>query len=303
MKYIRTLLMLSMLFLVLSLFFYFFHSPPAGETQSADQRAVISVLDGGEVISMPLSEYLSGVVAAEMPAEFEPEALKAQAVAARTYVLAVKRHDQARVCTDSSCCMAYMQADEMKELWGDDYEKNIAKIRAAVEATDGQYLSYQGAPIQAVFHASSNGSTENSGALWSALPYLISVETPESAETDARLLSTVSLSPEDLAAALDLHTLQPPEEWLEAVRRDDAGRVKGVLLCGQAYTGQYLRQSLGLKSTDFTLEWTGDLFLFTVAGNGHGIGMSQYGANLFAQQGWDYADILAHYYPETALAG
>ena len=301
MKPIGKLLLISFLFLLLCLVFYVFDTPLTADALSEDQRAVVIILDDGELIPMTLAEYLPGVLAAEIPASFEEEALKAQAVAARTYVLSAKHHAQARVCTDSTCCLAFQDENAMKAAWGSDFEANYAKLCGAVAATDGQYLAYGSEPIQAVFHASSGGRTENSDALWSALPYLVSVETPETAATVPGLISTVTLPPDELADTLGFEAVGEPSQWLQDIRIDDAGRVKGILLCGQAYTGPYLRQTLGLLSTDFALEWDGTSFVFTVTGHGHGVGMSQYGANLLAADGWTYKDILSHYYPGTIL--
>ena len=302
MKSIRRLILISAVFALLCLFFYLFGTPSKSKTTGIDSAATLEILDGESVITMTLADYLPGVLAGEVPASFEAEALKAQAVAARTYVLASHKHENARVCTDSQCCLAYRDIPSMKSLWGEKYDEYATRIHAAVADTDGEYLRYEGEPIQAVFHASSAGNTEDSAALWSSLPYLVSVSTPETAETVPGLTTTVTMSPEVLAHALSLDPKTSPEAWLEGIRLDDAGRVKGLLLCGQAFTGPYIRTTLDLRSTDFTLEWTGTEFRFTVMGNGHGIGMSQYGANLLAASGWSYRDILAHYYPGTALA-
>lgn len=298
MKHIRKLLLITLLFLSLCLIFSILGGT---ETPGLDASAQLSVLHNGEVMSLSLREYLRGVVAAEMPVSFGPEALKAQAVAARTYVLAAARHENARVCTDSACCLAWCGTDALQSAWGDDFEKNLAAVESAVAATDGEYLRYDSEPIQAVFHASSGGATENSGAIWSDLPYLQSVSTPETAESVPGLVTTVTVPADILAGTLALDTDDDPAQWLEAIRKNDAGRVKGVLLGGKAFTGTYLRRAFGLRSTDFDLVWDGENFLFTVTGHGHGVGLSQYGAKLLAADGWTYRQILAHYYPGTEL--
>ena len=300
MKHVRKLLLITILFLALCLVFFL---SGGTETSDLDASARLSVLHGGEVMTLSLAEYLRGVVAAEMPVSFGPEALKAQAVAARTYILASARHENARVCTDSACCLAWCDTDALRAAWGDSFEENLAAVDAAVAATDGEYLVYDSAPIQAVFHASSGGVTEDSGAVWSALPYLQSVSTPETAESVPGLVTTVTVPADVLADALGLDATESPARWLEAIRRNDAGRVKGVLLCGKAFTGSRIRRAFGLRSTDFDLVWDGENFVFTVTGHGHGVGLSQYGAKLLAADGWTYRDILAHYYPGTELVG
>lgn len=285
--------------------------PPPTPCVRAESPARLSVLIGDEIAELDTADYLTGVVAAEMPAAFEPEALKAQAVAARTYAMycaSLSKHGAAQVCTDSACCQAYLGRDAMRERWGAEYERYYEKIRAAVEATAGEYLEYEGAPVLAVFHSSSAGYTEASGAVWGGeRPYLVSVESPESADTVPGYISSVEL------AALDfrdtLLSLRPQadfsggaEGWIGECRRDDSGRVESIVLGGAEFGGTELRAAFKLRSTAFTLEYTpGGVFLFTVTGYGHGVGMSQYGANLMAQRGCDYAQILSHYYPGAAL--
>ena len=171
--------------------------------------------------------------------------------------------------------------------------------------TDGQYLVWAESPALTVFHAASAGRTEDGAALGVARPYLVSVETPETEETARGLLSTVEVTASDFAAAV--RTLLPdadlsgaPEGWLGPVALDAAGRVQALTVGGQSLSGLAARQLFSLRSTAFTLDYDGD-FLFTVTGFGHGVGMSQYGANVLAEEGADYREILAHYYPGTRL--
>ena len=285
-------------------------APPITAAARAESPARLSVLIGDEAAELDTADYLTGVVAAEMPAAFEPEALKAQAVAARTYAMycaAQAKHGAAQVCTDSGCCQAYLGREAMRERWGAEYERYYEKIRAAVEATAGEYLEYEGAPVLAVFHSSSVGRTEDSGAVWGgARPYLVSVDSPESADTVPGYVSSVELSALDFRDTL--LAMRPQADfsggaasWIGECRRDESGRVESLALGGAEFSGTELRAVFKLRSTAFTLEYTGDAFLFTVTGYGHGVGMSQYGANLMAQQGYDYAQILAHYYPGAVL--
>ena len=285
---------------------------PAGIAAAAAAEELsgsITVLHGGAAEEMDTADYLTGVVAAEMPACFAPEALKAQAVAARTYVMycaQAGKHDTAQVCTDSGCCQAWLSTDELRERWGKDYGTYYDKVRAAVSATAGEYLAYGGAPVFAAFHSSSAGATEDSGAVWNALPYLISVSSPENAESVPGYVSTLELSRLDFRDSLlsvrpDADLSTEPEKWLGELRRDASGRVETAVIGGKEFAGTELRSLFGLRSTAFTLEYDGELFRFTVTGYGHGVGMSQYGANVMAAGGADYAQILAHYYPGTEL--
>lgn len=290
------------IFGALTILFRSFMTTPA--EAAYDSRTVLTVLMDGDPVQMTMAEYLPRAVAAEMPVSFGAEALKAQAVAARSYVLAAHRHDDADVCTDSGCCLAYKTDDELRAFWGDDYDVNMAAVTAAVAATDGQILTYGGSVIQAVFHASSAGSTEDSAAVWSAQPYLVTVSSPETEETVPDLVSTAVFPPAALAARLGLAADTDPDTWLEGAEEDDAGRVRTLRLAGQTFSGSYVRSALGLTSTDFLVRYDGDenVFVFTAAGKGHGVGMSQVGAKLLAADGWTFDAILTHYYPGTELS-
>ena len=278
--------------------------PP--ETPKDDAETVLTVLTDGELRETTMADYLIGVVAAEMPASFEPEALKAQAVAARTYILdraahPVEAHRDAAVCADPGCCCAHVTDDEMRENWGRDYRKNLRRIRTAVRETDGQVLTYEGAPIRAVFHSSSGGQTEASAALWGAVPYLVSVSSPETAETVPGFETTVTVSAQDAQKALEVELSDDPAQWLGETVRDGADRVETIMIGGKTLSGAEARSLFSLRSTNFTAEVVDGNLVFHVIGSGHGVGMSQYGANVMAQQGSGYQEILAHYYPGTVL--
>ena len=281
--------------------------PPVPAEQAAPER--LRVKCGNEVYDVDMEEYLVGVVAAEMPAYFEPEALKAQAVAARTYAMycaRTGRHSDADVCTDFACCQAWHSPDTLRQNWGDSYEEHYAAVSAAVAATAGEYLSYEGEPVFAAFHASSCGATEDCGAIWNPLPYLVSVSSPETADTVPGYVSQLELSPLDFRDTL-LYAYPYADftgeesSWVGEIIRDDSGRVSSACLGGVDISGTELRSLFSLRSTAFTLDYTGTSFLFTVTGHGHGVGMSQHGANLMAARGSDYTQILAHYYQGTAL--
>ena len=285
--------------------FYRRHYLP--EQLSAQSVSVLT--DTGER-NLGMTEYLSGVVAAEMPASFESEALKAQAVAARSYAmycLQSGKHSGGRVCTDPGCCQAYCSDSQLRQRWGTSYEKYSRKILEAVRATEGEYLSFQGAPAQAVFHSSSAPVTECSENVWSHVPYLVSVTTPERAENVPEYISYVNISPEEMkSSVLSTHpeAVFPEDiaQWLGEICRDSSGRVESAVLGGADLSGQEMRRLFHLRSTAFELKNENGEFLFTVVGFGHGVGMSQYGANVMAQTGADYASILAHYYPGTTLS-
>ena len=278
---------------------------------ASDGETALTVRSGGEMVETTMADWLPGVVAAEMPASFEPEALKAQAVAARTFLLQHRQnrpenHPEADVCDDPACCCAHRDEKALRESWGGDAGKNLRRIRAAVTETDGQILTYGGEPILAAFHASSAGKTEDSAALWGAVPYLVSVSTPETAGDVPNFVSEVTVSPEELKTAIlaerpEAVFPEDPAQWLGKAEPDGSGRVGTIAVAGETFSGAALRRILNLRSAAFTAEYADGCFTFTVSGHGHGVGMSQYGANVMARQGSDYTEILAHYYPGTIL--
>lgn len=288
---------------------------PAAQTDHGrsiiDSDISLHVLDGGEVREMSMAEYLPLTLAAEMPAAFDGEALKAQAVALRTYTIYCvsnrkQAHPEADVCTDYGCCAAFMSEEQLRENWGAGFEKYYAKICAAVSGTDGQYLVWQDEPALAVFHSSSVGQTEDGGNVWSAQPYLVSVSSPETAEDVANLVSSVEISPEDFSSSVlavfpDARLDGEPSGWIGEVQRNSTGRVGSINIGAQEISGTAVRTMFSLRSTDFDLSFDGEKFVFTVRGYGHGVGMSQYGANVMAKSGSGYGEILEHYYPGTEL--
>lgn len=281
------------------------------EPNVAGDELKITVLRGGEPIETTLSDWLPGVVAAEMPASFEPEALKAQAVAARTYILdraahPVEAHPEAAVCDDPGCCCAWISEETMRDNWGRGFRKNRARVRAAVRETAGQRLTFAGEPIRAVFHSASAGRTESSEALWGPLPYLVSVESPETAADVPGFETEVRLTPEELRASLtsaypNIALPEDPAAWLGGLSTDESGRAAYLTIGDQTIPGAEARALFSLRSTAFTAAYSDGEFVFTVRGSGHGVGMSQYGANVMAKRGSDYEEILAHYYPGTTL--
>ena len=318
----RTIFAAALLCLALALAIPLLLAPPGGSTTEdpaetafagTDADIGFTALSGGESVETTMAEWLPGAVAGEMPAGFEPEALKAQAVAARTYILHLMAspkaaHPDAAVCDDPGCCKAHLTEEQMRENWGADYEANYAKILSAVTETDGQYLTYDGEPIEALFHSSSAGMTEDAAAVWNARPYLVSVDSPETADDVPNYVTSVTVSAADFAAAVtgaypEIQLSGEPAFWLGAVTRDASGRVESADVGGTLIPGTELRTLFDLRSTAFTLDYTDDGFLFTVTGYGHGVGMSQYGANVMAENGSDYTEILAHYYPGTELTG
>ncbi len=287
---------------------------PVDETEQApfasgdlDAQTVLKVLDGDTVVEMDMGEYLVGVVRAEMPASFEEEALKAQAVAARTYtsykILTGGNHgDTADICTDSTCCQAWIAEDRARSNWGEDADAFEQKIEAAVYETDGQTILYGGVPILAVFHSSSAGQTRQAGTVWlNDLPYLQPVTSPEDGAQIPNYYSRVSFTADAfrekvLAAHPEADLSGEMSGWLTNAVTDASGSVETVDVGGVTMKGSTLRGILGLRSACFDWEVQDGELVFFVTGFGHGVGMSQYGADQMARDGADYQEILTHYY-------
>lgn len=278
-----------------------------------DSGVELAVKNGDAVETMALDVYLQGVVRGEMPASFEQEALKAQAAAERTYVyyqLAAGRkeaHPQADVCTDPACCNAWLSEAAAREKWGGDFDGWERRIEEAVAATDGQVALYDGQPILAVFHSSSAGKTAGAGDVWSGdVPYLRSVDSPEGEETVPNYYSAAAFSAAEAKSLLakahpELTLGGGPDRWFGAVERDDSGRVRTVEVCGTALRGVELRRIFALRSACFTIDASADEVTFRVTGYGHGVGMSQYGANELARQGKTWQEILTWYYADVTV--
>ena len=274
-------------------------------TQGAQQASVvIPVLLGEHTLRMmELDEYLLGVVLAEMPVDFELEALKAQAVAARTCALQCTRegtkHPGGAVCGDSKCCQAYMEPDRYLHDGGS--QENVDKVCRAVEETTGQILTYQGELIQATYFSCSGGRTEDAVAVWGAdVPYLKSVDSPGEEHADI-YTNAVTFSSEAFSACLGRRLSGNCADWLGAVTYTRGGGVATMVIAGKTYTGTELRELLSLNSAAFRMEAHGDLITVTTSGKGHRVGMSQYGADAMAKKGSTYEQILAYYYQGTRI--
>ena len=283
------------------------HLLPPGEIDSA---RTLRVLDGDTVTEMSFSDYLQGVLRAEMPASFQEDALRAQAVAARTYTYYKMQNggnhgDTADICTDHTCCQAFLGKDRAAENWGKNAERYEAKIENAVSATDGQVMLYGGAPILAVFHSSSAGETWNSGEVWAQdLPYLQSVSSPEG-EGVPNYYSTVELTEAEfrekfLAARPEADLSGPASGWIRDPVMDGV-HVESVTIGGVSVSGPSVRSIFGLRSASFTAEAGDGKITFYVTGYGHGVGLSQYGANAMAEAGSTWREILEHYYTGVTI--
>lgn len=289
-------------------FFFMSFEEKAGEDvpKTTDEISVY-FNEENQVRKMDIDEYLCGVVAAEMPAEFEEEALKAQAVAARSYAYYRKEnpspdHPEAAVCTNFAHCKAYKSPEMQKVSWGDDTKKYSEKISRAVYSTSGKIITYEGDVAMAVFHSQSgSGRTENSKDVWGGdVPYLVSVES-HGEENAPNFYSTQTFSLEELRRNLNVKI--SGAEDIGTPILSEGGSVKSITIGGVEFSGRDIRSIFNLRSSCFKITVNNNTATFEVMGYGHGVGMSQYGANAMAKEGYSYIDILKHYYTGTQLSG
>lgn len=287
------------------------------ETRLVDLTLNVWDSEAQAVRRLPLEDYVAGVVASEMPARYHLEALKCQAVAARTRAVASSRalggngcatHRECDVCTDAACCQGYLGTTERKARWSGESEAMEARIWSAVRATAGQILTYHGLPIQVLYHACSGGRTEDAAAVFAqGAPYLISVESPGEESSIAYAGETVysrAEAAEKLEAAFPGCgvTAEGLPGQLRLQGSTASGRVASILVGTETVTGRAFREALSLRSASFTWDADDESITFHTRGYGHGVGMSQVGAQAMAASGADYGTILAHYYQGVNLS-
>lgn len=256
-----------------------------------------------DIESVQLEEYVAGVVASEMGIDFELEALKAQSVAARTYVvnhlLNQPKPEKANI-TDSTQHQVYKNKEELRSIWGNNYEENMEKLTSAVEATSGKVITHNDVPIMPAFFSTSNGYTENSEDYWeNEFPYLRSVQSKWDEESP-KFLDQRVFTLAEVESAFDI-TLPKDNTFPIEITRTDSERVQDLKLNDIALNGREVREKLDLQSNDFTIEQNNDHLIFTTKGYGHGIGMSQYGANGMAKEGKNFEDIIEYYYQDVNI--
>ncbi len=258
----------------------------------------VILADGDSCAPITVEEYVAGVVAYEVPYTFGTETLKAQAVAARTYLYYCLEHGShphagADVCTDAKHCVGYITESELSERYGADAAaRSMEAARAAAYATEGEVITHNGEPILSVWHSTSRGRTEDSSAVWvQALPYLVSVYTPDSAKPH-----TTSFAADEISRLLLAAGYKYNGSLVVTQTATNTGRCASLTIGNVTLDGGDVRKLLGLRSTDFRAFAFGGRLYFLVSGYGHGVGMSQYGAEAMAKAGATYREILAHYF-------
>lgn len=277
--------------------------PPVTQSPTTSQVIEPKVIEptvtlyryNGTVEQLSLEDYVVGVVAAEMPASFNIEALKAQSVLARTYAL--KRINQ--TLKDDTSNQVYKDTNQLKKLWGSDFQTYYNKIKKAVDSTKNEYLSYNATYAEVVYHSTSNGATEDALAVWgNDYPYLKSVASHWDIDASSYLRETEKeFNVLSSIIGLDFNS----DTNIQVLSRTPSNRIDKIQIGDKTFTGIELRALLGLRSTDFDIRMENGKAVFVTKGYGHGVGMSQYGANGMAKEGYNYKAILSHYYPGTQI--
>lgn len=317
-KLLFTILFFALLILLVPYCAVLLFSPPSPQSSSAieaPRKITAYSTESDSVSEIDFEQYLKGVVAAEMPASFCDEALKAQAVAARSYILrrmqvyerdgAPEEHKGAMTCDNPSHCKAYLSDSSLRAQWGGEYDNYMKKISDCVAATSGIIMTCDGEIVNAVFHSTSSGSTENAKDVWGGdVSYLVSVKS-EGDELSPRFDSETVVGREEfkgkISAAHSNAHWNDGQELIDDIVRSDAGGIISLCAGGVKLKGTELRELFSLRSANVEFSYDNDSVIMRTKGNGHGVGMSQYGANYLASTGMDYESILKTYYTGVEL--
>lgn len=281
-------------------------APTVGTKKAVDRTIAVYRSSQEKIEKVELDQYLFGVLAGEMPASFEMEALKAQAVAARTYITRIIYHSdggnlpEGADVTDTVMHQVYHSEEELQKLWGDEYTWKADKLKQAIDETEDLVLTYNSEPISALFFSTSNGHTENAEEYWkNALPYLKSVPSPWDIDTpkfNQKKVFTIKDFQNRLGVAI-----QKNGKLMSQTKRSTGRAIATTKIGQKVFTGREVREKLELASADFSMKWLEGEIVITTKGYGHQVGMSQYGANGMAKEGKTFQQILLHYYTDAAL--
>ncbi len=279
----------------------------AEENETENSTVKVMNASSKNITELSLKDYLIGVIAEEVNAAYHEEAIKAQVVAAHTKLEYTKTHKnddlgEADITDSASSHQGFLTEEEQREKWGKNYDTYHGKIEKCVDEVLNIILTYENEPINAVFHAISNGETENATDVWGGnYPYLVSVQSAGDKLSPA-YKSEVTISSDDFKKKVTENGAElekDPEKWVEKITNTDTGMVKEIIIGGKSFKGTEIRKIFNLRSSTFAVKYDDGNFIFTVCGYGHGVGMSQYGANYMAQQGFSYEQILSHYYKNS----
>jgi stage II sporulation protein D len=264
-----------------------------------ETEKVVKLLDSNEILTLSLEDYVLGVVACEMPASYELEALKAQAVASRTYALEKMSGNNVYDLENSTNNQCYHDINKLKEKWGNNFNKYYNKIKEAINDTSDEYMTYEGNIIKAFYFSTSNGYTENvKDVFGSELDYLVSVDSSWD-KNNKNFERTIELSIEEFLNKLGINDNEIKN--IDIIERTSSNRIKTIVINNQSFKGTTFRKLLGIRSTDANIEIKDNKVFITTKGYGHGVGLSQYGANEMAKQGHTYDEILKYYYKNIEI--
>ncbi len=285
----------------------------AAISENSNEYISVFASSDSSVSKLTVREYLIGCVAAEMPANYHSQALCAQAIASYTYAKRIMKNNSenkktlfsgADITDDSNMHQGYSDKSARQKMWGDKFEEYEQKISAAVDETLGVYLSFDGDYALCVYHSISAGRTSSAKSLWgSDIPYLSGVESPGDKLSPDYISESYFTESEFRSAAekAGISVSGSTDKWIEKTVTDDGGYVEKITVCGTEVSGTVFREAFSLKSTAFEISYSDGNFKITCKGHGHGVGMSQYGADYMARQGSSWREILMHYYPETKI--
>jgi stage II sporulation protein D len=306
---VKRILYLTILIIVIPFFIVIFTFPETDKKKEVEEEKKVNKIfvrlkkeDTGNIEKIELEDYIVGVVAGEMPITFHIEALKAQAVAARSYVLrkTEDNKDSEYDVVDSTTNQVFLNDDYLKERWKDNYEENIKKLEKAVSETSYQYISYNGEIADALFFSTSNGYTEDSEKVFSSqVPYLRSVISTWDEETSPVFNDKEEFKLEDFFDLLEITNRNIFD--IKIIDRSSTGRINKIIINGVEMKGTEVRSKLNLRSTDFEITKDANIVRIKTNGYGHGVGMSQYGALGMANNGFTYDEILKYYYQGVTI--
>ena len=290
------------LLLIIPIFIVIFPKDDNIDYFKSRQNKVVRVkrLSTNEIDLINLEDYIIGVLAGEMPIYFNEEALKAQAVAARSYCISRLNDNNEYDVVDSVLNQVYLDDDYLKEAWGVNYNTNIKKLKKVVKETSGEYLTYNKKVVDALFFSTSNGYTENVENVFNLeLPYLVSVESNWDSQTNPIFETTIKYDRNKFCSKLDIKDCS--YLTISNINKSTTNIIESITINNKKYTGRDIYTKLGIRSTDFEFKVYKDNIAITTKGHGHGVGMSQYGAQGMALNGYNYTDILKHYYTDTII--
>lgn len=300
------IIIISVIFIpfIITSFFYEYKVQhiKSGFNSNKEETIVRVLTKNNTVEKINLEDYLVGVVSGEVPVSFEKEAIKAQAVAARTYALKqIENHKNYEYdVKDDTSSQVYQTDEELKNKWGNNYDEYVKKIKECVKETEGEYVSYNNEVIYAFFFSTSNGKTEdNKNVFGKDLPYLKVVDSSFDESETKNFSTSKTISLDEFYKQLNLE--KSNELNITNIIKTESGRISSITVNGTTFTGRDFQKKLSLRSNDFTIQKNNENVTITTKGFGHGVGMSQYGANALAKQNKTYDEILKYYYQGTNL--